>query len=316
MKRWTWIILGLLITTTGMSQVHYAGFSQYMFNGLAINPAYAGTRDVFTISGSYKKQWTGIEGAPELQTLSVHWPGKKKKVGLGFSLLNETEDIKSNLQIFGNYAYRVPLGSGTLSMGLRAGAMIHTEDYAELLTLLDDPNDPFYAESISNNKTYLNIGTGFYYFTDQFYVGLSIPLMSNYLADSVAGDFKFSISPLDYTYYLTAGALVVSKDKFKWKPSMLLKYHASYGGYQVDINSNFILFNDLLWIGGSYRTGLGDTGSTLIGMVELKIGDKIMLGYSYDQVLGGLNTYLRGTHEVFLRFELIKRIRASNPRYF
>jgi type IX secretion system PorP/SprF family membrane protein len=316
MKKLLIFISFLLSLPCAFSQTHYGGFSQYMFNGLVINPAYAGSREVMSTSLMYRKQWLGIEDAPESTSLSWHFPVPKLKLGLGLFAMMEQEDIQKRTQIFGNFAYQLMLGKGKLALGLKAGILFQNSDLSKVISQLDDPTDPYFSDRYPQNKTFINFGAGAYYYTRRFYAGASIPLMADYRIDTVSYDYSFTLSPSYYNIYLTTGGLVVNTDVFKWKPSMLLKYDMETGNMQVDLNTSFILFSDFLWIGASYRTDLEKTGPALIGLLEFTIGDRWSIGYSYDYSLSGLNSYLNGTHEISVRYELFKRIAADNPRYF
>ena len=316
MRKLTVVMVFILLLQHGFSQTHYGGLSQYMFNGLVINPAYAGSREVISTTLMYRKQWLGIDDAPQSTTFSLHLPVPQQKLGLGLFVMNEQEDIRTRLQLFANFSYRLLLGKGKLAFGLKAGMMMQKNDLSKVLSPLDDPADPYFSDQYPQNKNFLNFGTGAYYYTPRFYAGVSIPLLADYEIDTLSYDYNLTLSPLNYSVFLTSGILAVTTDNFKWKPSLLLKYDASSGTMQYDLNTSFILFSDRIWVGASYRSDLDNTGPAIIGLLELQLGDQWTIGYSYDYSLSGLNNYLNGTHEILLRFELCKRINANNPRYF
>ncbi len=307
-------VIALMFLSAGLfSQNQYSGFSQYMFNGLALNPAYAGSREVLSMSLMYKKQWAGIENSPESQTFSLHTPLKKQRIGLGVFLMHEKLDIRDRTQAYLNYSFRFPAGKGMMSLGLRAGAFFESQDLARII--LEDPDDPYFT-NVPESAVLPNFGFGFYYYTSRFYLGASIPLLAEYEVDTLSSKYSASFDMEGYNYFLTAGALVVSTRPFKWKPSVLVKAQPGSGSYQVDLNSNFILFDDRLWVGASYRTDIENTGPALIGMIEVQLSDKVMIGYAYDYALSKMNNYLNGSHEIYLRYELFNKINAYNPRYF
>jgi len=294
-------------------QNQYSGFSQYMFNGLAINPAYAGSREAPCMSLMYKKQWAGIKDAPEAQTFSMHTPLKKQRVGVGVFLMREKIDIRNRTHAYLNYAYRFPLGNGIMSLGLKAGAFFEKQDMSRIT--LDDPDDPYFT-LVPESAILPNFGFGMYYSTDRFYLGASVPLLTTYRIDTLSSGYKPSWDMADYNYFLTGGVLLVSSHVFKWKPSVLVKYQPASNSVQFDLNTSFILFNDFLWLGASYRTDIDNTGPAVVGIIEFQISDRLLIGYSYDYALSQMNHYLNGSHEIFMRYELFSKIRAHNPRYF
>lgn len=295
------------------AQNQYSGFSQYMFNGLAINPAYAGSRDVLSTSFLYKKQWAGIENSPVAQTLSVHTPLREQRIGLGLFLMHEQIDIRNRSQLYFNYAFRFPVAGGTMSFGLKAGAFFENQDLSRIL--LEDPDDPYFTR-VPESVVLPNFGFGMYYYSNRFYLGASVPLLTDYRIDTLSSKYVAEFNVMAYNYLFTAGALLISSRPFKWKPSVLMKIQPYSESYQFDINSSFILFDDFLWVGASYRTDLENTGPAIIGLVEIQLSDQLLIGYSYDYTLSKLNNYLNGSHEIYIRYEFFKRIHAANPRYF
>jgi type IX secretion system PorP/SprF family membrane protein len=315
MKKLFVFYLCMLLTIQVFSQKPQDSYSQYMVNGLAINPAYAGVRDVFSTSFLFKKQWTGINGSPMAQTFSAHAPTRNDKVGLGLFLMNKQEAYVQEIESYLNYAFRVHIGTGKLSLGLKAGVIYKLENLSDIISKLDDPTDPSFANA-PESEIQPNFGTGFYYYTERFFIGGSVPLLLNYVQDTLTYKSKFFFSPENNTYMLTAGALVNILDGFKWKPTILIKFLGYNSTFQIDINSNFIFWEDRLWLGTSIRTGEEPIGSTVIGLLEVKLTEQFMIGYSYDHSLGNLNTIMNGAHEIFLRYEFGYKVKATNPRYF
>ena len=278
-------------------------YSQYMMNGLALNPAYAGSRESFNITLSHRAHWLGMDGAPSSYSLSSHAPMKKDKVALGLFLFNETIDIRNNLGIYGSYAYRLTLKKGKLSFGLKGGVDIQKVDWNKIETVT--PGDPVF----NNNPDQLlipNVGFGVYYYTKNFYVGASIP---SFLSDSLTTgqvylyhDFK------NYNYLLTSG-FVTGGNFFKIKPSVLLKYSQNTP-LQADFNLSFI-FGNFLWVGGGYRIQ-----DAFVGLVKFEITDQLRLGYTYDYSLGELNKFNNGSHEIVLIYDFKYKVKGANPRYF
>ena len=282
--------------------------SQYLTNGLVINPAYAGTRGALSANLSYRKQWARIEGAPQFQNLSLHSPiNKKEKVALGLVAEYNTYGVTKDVGIYGFYAYSVRLGAGKLSMGAKGGVDFSNTNYNDLEFPDGNPTDPLLTGS--TNYILPNFGVGFYYYTDKYFAGLSIPSILTYVTDEMD---QFKVSP-DYTMfktYFSAGALLRFSDLFKVKPSMLLRYSMSEP-LEVDLNVNLIIA-DLVWIGGSYRIA----EKAVVALLDLQLTPQLKLGYSYDYQMGHLNNYTSGTHEVSLRYEFEFSVSATSPRYF
>ncbi|MCA1741854.1 MAG: type IX secretion system membrane protein PorP/SprF [Bacteroidales bacterium] len=282
--------------------------SQYLTNGLIINPAYAGTRGALSANLSYRKQWARIVGAPQFQNLSLHSPvNKREKVALGFVAEYLTFGVTKNVGLYGFYAYNVRVGKGKLSMGLKAGADLSNTNYNNLRFPDGNTQDPLLTGDI--RYTMPNIGAGFYYYADRFFAGLSVPSILTYVSNETA---QSAVSPdfgMFKTYLLT-GTLISFSDGFKLKPSVLVRYSFTEP-LEVDVNANMI-FADLLWIGGSYRIA----EKAAVALLDLQVTPQLKLGYSFDYQLGHLNSYTSGTHEVSLRYEFEYSVSATSPRYF
>jgi type IX secretion system PorP/SprF family membrane protein len=310
------LVILLLSGPFAFGQQEDAYFSQYWVNGLAINPAYAGSREVFNISALYQKKWAGIEGSPTNYTFSAHTPLKNEKIGLGLFFISQNYGVQKNTQVNFNYAYRFQVGRGKLALGLKGGVTFVNEDLASILSSLDDPTDPAFTNP-DQNYIQPNIGFGAYYYDSRLFVGFSMPNMMNFRLDTITFKYKPSFLPKHYSYALTAGVLVGNAGSFiKWKPSVLFLYRMDYEAMRIDINNSIILFNDLLWVGASYRFGGSYQSSVIVANIQLQITKQLMLGYSYDYALGGLNNALNGVHEIILRYEFGFKVNAANPRYF
>jgi type IX secretion system PorP/SprF family membrane protein len=280
-------------------------YSQYWINGLAINPAYTGSRECFSNTLLYRNQWMGFEGAPVTQTLSSHAPFKDEKNAVGIFLFHEQIGVTDYIDIYGNYAFRFKLGGGKLSLGLRAGVTLFQGDYADISA---DP-EGLITDLVLNNESAVlpNVGVGAYYYNDKYFVGLSVPkLLSHELKSSKK---EMSVSPNNYDFLLTAGYLFKITETVKFKPSFLFRYRLDNTA-QVDISGNFILY-DLIWFGGSYRINDG------LGMLlEYQFSNQIRAGAAYDFAMGDLAGQHNGSLEIVLRYEFKYKIRAVSPRYF
>ncbi len=304
MKKLLIILAFICLLPVGLLAQFSPDFSQYMFNGLALNPAYTGSREALSLSLLYRKQWVGFEGSPETKTFSAHAPLKNDRVALGLMVFNENFAATSYTSAFANYAYRIRLGAGKLSFGLKAGIQSVKESYNKVRTI--DPNDPAF-ETMSGSGIVPNFGIGAYYYTNNYYAGISIPSLLSITRSgdsySVYNDFA------NYSYDFTAGILLAATPNFKLKPSVLVKYQS--GTVLYDFNTNFIFLDDRLWVGASYRVN-----QAVIGMLEFQINNQLRLGYSYDYTLGEISRYNNGSHEIMLRYEFSYTVKSFNPRYF
>lgn len=297
------LILFLAFPFIAEGQRLFPVYSQYMMNGLALNPAYAGSRESFNITLSHRAQWLEMDGAPVSYALSSHAPLKKDKVALGLYLFNEKIDIRNNTGIYGSYAYRLNLKKGKLSFGLKGGVDIQKVDWSKIVTV--NPSDPVFTDN-PEQLIIPNIGFGVYYYTSKFYIGASIP---SFLSDSLtSGQVHLYHDINNYNYLLTTG-FVTGGNFFKIKPSVLFKY-AKNTPLQADFNLALI-FGNFLWIGGGYRIE-----NALVGLVKFEITDQFRLGYTYDYSLGELNKFSNGSHEIVLIYDFSYKVKGANPRYF
>jgi type IX secretion system PorP/SprF family membrane protein len=295
----------LLLSATAAYAQHAPLYSQYMFNGLAINPAYTGSREVFSVAALHRAQWTGIEGAPETQTLSAHTPLKNNKVGLGLLAWHDRIGVTEQQGIGLSYAYRISLPKGKLSLGI-SGSITSLRARWSSLELVDKTDAVFLEDS----PLYWipNAGAGCYYYSEKFYAGLSLPAMMTSSLDAATGKYKIGHEPGNYNVFLTSG-MVVRAGGTHIKPSVLIKHHQG-APVQVDINTNVFL-GDHLEIGGSFRSG-----DALVGMVCYNINKQFRAGYAYDRTLSALKSTSRGSHEIMLQYEFGYKVQAMSPRYF
>lgn len=295
--------------STGIS-LGYPVYSQYLQNGLLINPAYAGTRGSLSAFMSYRMQWMGIPGAPVFQTISLNAPMKNDKVGLGIMAQFMKFGFTKSQNVYVSYAYHIKLKTGRLSFGLKGGFDRSNTDYSGILTTIK--NDPVFA---ANDKPYLlpNIGAGMYYVADRLFAGVSIPSFLSYRKNSLSGSVEAFHSFNNYDIVFTAGGLIVFSDALKFKPSLLLDYSLDKTKRltQFDINGNLII-GDLIWLGGSYRT----SEQVVVGILQVQLNPQLMFGFSFDYPAGRMNSYSKGSSEFILRYEFGYKVSAANPRYF
>lgn len=302
-------ILMLLIATLGfINEViaqQDAQYTQYMYNPMNVNSAYAGSRDVLSVFGMHRTQWVGLDGAPVTNTFSLHTPIKDGKFGLGFSVVNDKIGPCDENSISIDFAYRITLSNSILSFGLKGTADLLNVDYTKLDIYV--PTDPQFENNIDNRFS-PNVGAGIYWYSDKYYLGLSVP---NFLETKHYDDNNFSaLAREKMHYYLMGGYVFDLSPSIKFKPALLTKM-VSGAPLQLDITANF-MYNEKFILGGAYRW---DAAASL--MAGFQVSDKILLGYAYDMETTKLANYNSGSHEIFLRFELFNSsVKAINPRFF
>ena len=285
----------------------YPVYSQYLHNGLLINPAYAGSREVLSFFLSGRLQWAGIKGAPVSETVSLHSLLKNDRVGLGLTGQFFKYGFSKSTSVYADYAYHISLGKGKLALGLKTGFDMSNTDYTGILLI--DPSDPVF---VTNDKPYFlpNAGAGLYYYGKKFFIGAAVPSFLSYIKNS-AGKMSFNVLS-DLDVYVSAGGLITFSPSFKFKPSVFVDYSIQKTKkIQIDLNGNFII-SDLIWIGGSWRT----SEQVAVGILQLQVNPQIMFGYSYDYPVGRMNNYSKGSHEIVFRYEFSYKVSAANPRYF
>jgi len=311
MKRY--IILIITVLSAGfvnpLKAQQEAMYSQYMFNTLAVNPAYAGSRNVISAAALYRSQWVNMPGAPKTVTFTVDAPINEKKVGLGFQIFNDKIGITNTTGAFASYAYRIRMDKGSLSFGLQAGASQYRADLTQVdLGGTGTPDDIAFREDV--NKILVNFGTGVYYNSDKFYVGLSSPQLLNNKLTDLDAESSNAFSGQRMHLFLAAGYVFPLNEDFHLKPSFLVK--AVKGApLEGDINGT-LWIKDVLAIGAQYRTS-ADIGA----MVELQVSPQVRIGYAYDRSVTSLVNYNKGSHEIMLRYEFgFEKGKIISPRYF
>ncbi len=291
-----------ILTFSSKAQKYSTLYSQYMLNGLAINPAYAGSRECFSNLLLYRNQWMGFEGAPTTQIFSSHAPLKNEKVALGLIVMHEEIGELKNFDFYTNYAFRFRVGKGFLSLGLKAGVTIEQYNLNNISTG-NEIEDPVFPNTIEKFVK-PNFGLGFYYYSKKFFVGASVPMVLSYRSDK----FEMYHDINNYDFLVTSGALIGSKN-FKVKPSFLCRYRLT-GNYSVDANVSLI-FYDALMVGATYRLE-----NEYAVLVQYQLNNQIRIGYAYDIPTGDIQNYVNGSHEIILRYDFKYKIKATNPRYF
>lgn len=302
-------LLGLLGYAEAEAQQdpHY---TQYMYNMNVINPAYAGSKENLAFGLLYRKQWVDIEDSPTTATFSGHTP-VGKNVGLGLSAINDEIGPVKETNLYGDFSYTLQLGGEhRLALGIKAGLTFHKVGlFDEVYSNVPDADDPAFEENISN--TYFNVGTGVFYYTENYYLAFSLPnmLKTKHLDITQNGtDYQFG-SEVQH-YFLTGGYVFQASDNVKIKPSFMVK-SAFDVSPSIDGSLN-ALFYEKFEIGATYR--LDDSFG---GMVNYAITPNLRIGYAYDHIVSDLNVTTPSSHEVILLFDLNfpKKVSRS-PRYF
>jgi type IX secretion system PorP/SprF family membrane protein len=281
-------------------------YTQYMFNMLAVNPAYAGSRNVVSATALYRNQWTGFNGAPETTTFTIDAPINDKKIGLGLQVFNDKLGITNTTGLVLSGAYRIRMDRGTLSFGLQGNVANRRADFTQVsLDPTGTSNDVAFQDF--NNQTNFNIGTGVYYNSDRFYVGLSAPQLLPTLYANSSGR---NLSKQEIHLFLATGFVANLSNDFKLKPSVLVKGVAG-APIQADINATFWI-KDMIGIGGQYRTN-----ADVSAFLELQLNQQMRLGYAYDYSVTRLQSFNSGSHELMLRYEFgFEKDKFISPRFF
>ncbi len=306
MKKIYFLTAFALLTFLEMSAQQDPHYTQYMYNMSVINPAYAGSKENLAGGLLYRKQWVQIEDAPTTGTFFLHSP-VGKNVGLGLSVITDKIGPVEENNVYADFSYTLNLGGEhKLAFGLKGGASFHKVGlFSEIYSNVPDANDPAFREN--TNNTFLNLGTGLFYYTNKYYVALSVPnmLKSKHL------DFngrQFGTETLHY--FLTGGYVFDLTPNVKFKPFAMIK-SAFNAPTSLDVSTNF-MFNDKFEVGATYR--LEDSFGA---MVNYAITPNLKIGYAYDHIVSDLKVTTPSSHEVILLFDLNfpKKV-SQSPRYF
>lgn len=278
-------------------------YSQYMFNGMALNPAYAGSHESLSLTAISHHQWVGVEGAPSTQTFTAHSPVRNEHVGLGMILMRDKIGVTNHLSGTFAYAYKIPLRKGVIAAGLQASFNQYSIRYSETHIT----NDVAFGQD-DVSRILLNFGTGIYYKTSKFYAGFSVPQL---IANKVETGENASSINLVRHYFFTSGYVFDLNRDLKLKPNVLIK--ANDGSpLSVDLNAN-LLIREVVWVGLSYRSF-----NSLGALLELQATDQFRFGYAYDfPVASKIAGWNSGTHEFMLSYNFtFSKNRSYSPRYF
>ena len=292
------LILGTSFSVFSQQDSQY---TQYMYNTITINPAYAGNRGVLSLNGIYRTQWVGLDGAPETINFSANTPIGLGGVGVGLSFVSDKIGPSTESLIAADFSYTIRASERMkLSFGLKAGLNLLDVD-------MDKLNSEYDPNLIDVNQSSPLIGAGLYLHSDKWYVGLSTP---NLLKTDHYDDVAVSTATEKAHFYLIGGYIFDLSSSLKFKPAVLAKA-VSGAPVSLDVSANFLI-NNRFTIGGAYRFDAG------VGFLAgFQISNQLMLGYAYDYNTTDLGNYNSGSHEIFLRFELGANVNNNvNPRFF
>ncbi|WP_127138527.1 type IX secretion system membrane protein PorP/SprF [Flagellimonas oceanensis] len=307
----TLLFIGI-ISTVAMAQQD-AQYTQYMYNTLSVNPAYAGSRGQLSFAGLYRSQWVGLDGAPETFTLNLHSPIRNSRLGYGVSIVNDNigDGVVQETYLDAVISYTIDVSmDAKLSFGLKAGGNMLNLDFNGLRNF----DQEVVNQNNIDNKFTPNFGLGIYYHTDKFYAGVSAPnvLESEYFDNDNSDDGVNFLSAERMNIYLITGYVFDIGADLQFKPALLTKA-VSGAPLQVDLSASFLFANKFSF-GAAYRWD-----AAVSGLVGFQVTDQIMLGLAYDREvteLGGTQ-FNDGSFEVFLRLELLKSFqRTISPRFF
>lgn len=304
MKKIVYSLLIVMISVVMRAQQE-PQYTQYMYNPSVINPGYAGSLGYGSLFSLYRTQWIGLEGAPKTLNLNYHQPLENTNLGLGGNIVHDEIGPSTTTNLGLDISYTIPFeNQSRLAFGVRAGGQLLNIDYTKLNHY--NPSDVSFRSNISNQFS-PNIGVGLFYYNENSYVGLSVPML---LETKTYDEFAYSDVNRRQHYYLTAGKVFELSYNVKFKPAFVAKMVAG-APLQVDLTGNFLI-NEKFTLGMAYRWS-----AALSGLVGFKVSDRLMIGYGYDRETTRLSNFNSGSHELFLQFDLFKiNQHIETPRFF
>jgi type IX secretion system PorP/SprF family membrane protein len=304
------VLLLLLLSGVEMFSQQDSQFTQYMYNTINVNPAYAGSRGVMSVFGLYRTQWVGLDGAPTTATASLNTPISNSNIGLGLSAIKDQIGPSDETSVSADISYSIPTSETyKLSFGLKATANLLNIDFTKLN--IYNPADPRFQNNV-DNKFSPNVGAGIYFHSNKTYFGLSVPnfLETNHFDKSVSNSSASFVAKERMHYYVIGGHVFDLSPSIQFKPAFLAK--AVQGApLQVDVSANFLI-NEKFTIGAAYRWS-----AAMSAMVGFQVNQNWFIGYGYDMETTKLADYNSGSHEIFLRYELFNNYeRVVSPRFF
>ncbi len=301
------VVIAILLSNSLVAQQD-AQYTQYMYNTIVVNPAYAGSRGVLNVTGLHRSQWVGLDGAPRTQTLSIHSP-ISERAGLGGSIVHDEIGPSQETYVNLDFSYAIPTGEkGKLAFGIKGGLRVFDVNFDKLQRF--DLTDNTFLNNIENQLS-PTVGIGLFYYTDRFYLGLSAPnLLETRHLDDIANVSQLAEEKINY--YLTLGRTFDLSESVKFKPAVMSK--VVFGApLQLDVSANFLLWEKLT-AGVAWRWS-----AAVSALLGFQISDTTMIGLAYDKETTELGdrTINDGSYEIFMRFEVFRKPkRIITPRFF
>jgi type IX secretion system PorP/SprF family membrane protein len=283
-------------------------YSQYMFNQIGINPAYAGTRNALSANLFYRSQWTGLQGAPNTEVFNLHTPALGGKLGLGLQFVGDQLGPVKTTSFLSTYAYKIQLGKGHLSFGLTAGLIDRVINYNKID--YKDQTD-IYSGLGTGSKILPTFDFGLYYYTKTFYLGISETHLNQPAYGIVKDNANGEIDAiLKIHTFFTCGKAWELNDNLVFRPSVMVKYLAG-APVSIDINASFLI-KQKVWLGAAVRSG-----GAIVGIVEYNVTSQLKIGYAYDMTLSALAALGQSSNELFLGYNFnIFKTQTLSTRYF
>ena len=315
------LITVAVLNANAQQDAHY---SLYMFNGLYLNPAYAGSHEVVDLMGIYRHQWAGIDGAPRTGNISVHGALPRNQYGLGLTIMGDHLGLTTSITATGAFSYRIKVKQTRICLGIQASATYYHQDNAQAIPG-ELQQQGYYDQMFSVNKSLVipNVGAGIYVYGKKYYLGFSVPhIIPNSLNNKLKVNATEAVAHQYNHYLLTAGVMIGKEtSSVKARPSFLMKYVKGVDKNIPDFDLSLgLLFVDRFWLGATYRLASGldnKKGTAVVAWFECKITQRLRFGYGFDYSLNKLNNFAKyGSHDIMLGYEFnTGNKRFVSPRY-
>lgn len=308
----SFVILAACFRLSAQQDHHY---TQFMYNKLYYNPAYAGSRGVPTITGIFRSQWMGFDGAPQSGLLSFHSPFLTPRVGVGVVMSMKKIGLQRDFN--GSLAYSYELIKSE-KVSVRAGIQ---GSIRSLTTAFDDATPVNIGDpSLDNQQVssiFGNVGAGAYaIIVERYYVGFSVPRIHSNTIGFPNGNATLTAKESPH-FYGTAGGIFPLSEDINLMPAFLIKY-VKHAPVDADININLDIRQQVT-AGLSYRVGGDGAGESIDLLVMWQASPQIGIGAAYDFPLTDLKDYNSGSIEVLVQADLKKPNKKKgvfSPRFF
>lgn len=309
MTRLLFLIPLILILSIDITAQQDPMYSQYAFNGMVINPAYAGSGEVLSASLLYRNQWVNVPGAPKNGLIAIDGPLRNERVGLGFLTEFDKIGVTSHTGISGIYSFKIKFVKSSLSFGLQGGVGFNNSLFTSVKYSEQTNVDQAFINNIRD--VIPNFGFGLYYNADRFFAGFSIPqIAGKSLQKLIYGNYEMAHLDLANHYFVSSGYRFDLSPDVSLKPSVLLKY-VNGAPMEMDING-VATFYDLVALGFSYRSM-----ASMNILAQARITNQLYVGYAYEYATTDLNTFSSGSHEIMLQYHFdFSTAKIVTPRFF